>query len=130
MIAGSAVVILIQPHVMGHVGACQRRSTLFLLRRSSMKVVPLGDKLVVKRLEGAEKTAGGIVLPDAARDKPQQGRVLSVGDGKLLPDGTRSSPEVQEGDRVVFSSYSGTEVKIDDQELLILSGDDVLAIVR
>jgi chaperonin GroES len=95
-----------------------------------MKVVPLGDKLVVKRLEGAEKTSGGIVLPDAARDKPQQGRVLSVGDGKLLPDGTRSAPEVQEGDRVVFSSYAGAEVKIDDQELLILSGDDVLAIVR
>jgi chaperonin GroES len=96
----------------------------------SMKVVPLGDKLVVKRLDAMEKTAGGIVLPDAARDKPQQGRVLSVGDGKLLPDGTRAAHEVSEGDRVVFSSYSGSEVSIDDQELLILSADDVLAIVR
>jgi chaperonin GroES len=95
-----------------------------------MKVVPLGDKLVVKRLDSMEKTAGGIVLPDAARNKPQQGRVLSVGDGKLLPDGTRSAHEVQEGDRVVFSTYSGAEVEIDDQELLILSADDVLAIVR
>ncbi|HYO24903.1 MAG TPA: co-chaperone GroES [Lacipirellulaceae bacterium] len=95
-----------------------------------MKVVPLGDKLVVKRLESSEKTSGGILLPDAARDKPQQGRVLSVGDGKLLPDGARAVHEVSEGDRVVFSSYSGSEVVIDDQELLILSSDDVLAIVR
>ncbi len=95
-----------------------------------MKVVPLGDKLVVKRLESQGKTAGGIVLPDAARDKPQQGRVLSVGDGRLLPDGTRSSHEVSEGDRVVFSSYAGSEVEINDEELLILSADDVLAIVR
>jgi chaperonin GroES len=95
-----------------------------------MKVVPLGDKLVVKRLEGAEKTTGGILLPDSARDKPQQGRVLSVGDGRLLPDGKRAAHEVQEGDRVVFSSYSGAEVEIDDQELLILCADDVLAIVR
>jgi chaperonin GroES len=95
-----------------------------------MKVVPLGDKLVVKRLDGAAKTTGGILLPDAAREKPQQGRVLSVGDGRLLPDGTRSAHEVNEGDRVVFSNYSGAEVSIDDQEFLILSADDVLAIVH
>lgn len=95
-----------------------------------MKVVPLGDKLVVKRLESAEKTAGGIVLPDAARDASQQGRVLSVGDGRLLPDGTRAALEVNEGDRVVFSNYSGAEVTIDDEKLLILNSDDVLAIVR
>lgn len=95
-----------------------------------MKVVPLGDKLVVKRLDSAEKTAGGILLPDAARDKPQQGRVLSVGDGRLLPDGTRAPLEVNEGDRVVFSNYSGAEVTIDDEKLLILNSEDVLAIVR
>jgi chaperonin GroES len=95
-----------------------------------MKVVPLGDKLVVKRMDSAEKTAGGILLPDAARDKPQQGRVLSVGDGKLLPDGTRAALEVNEGDRVVFSNYSGAEVTIDDEKLLILNSADVLAIVR
>lgn len=95
-----------------------------------MKVVPLGDKLVVKRLESAEKTAGGILLPDAARDQPQQGRVLSVGDGRLLPDGTRAPLEVNEGDRVVFSNYSGAEVTIDDEKLLILNSEDVLAIVR
>ena len=95
-----------------------------------MKVVPLGDKLVVKRLESADKTAGGILLPDAARDQPQQGRVLSVGDGRLLPDGTRAPLEVNEGDRVVFSNYSGAEVTIDDEKLLILNSEDVLAIVR
>jgi chaperonin GroES len=95
-----------------------------------MKVVPLGDKLVVKRLDSAEQTAGGILLPDAARDKPQQGRVLSVGDGRLLPDGTRAALEVNEGDRVVFSNYSGAEVTIDDEKLLILNSEDVLAIVR
>ena len=95
-----------------------------------MKVVPLGDKLVVKRLDHAAKTAGGIVLPDGARDKPQQGRVLSVGDGRMLPDGTRVAHEVNEGDRVVFGSYAGAEVSIDDEKLLILSADDVLAIVR
>jgi chaperonin GroES len=95
-----------------------------------MKVVPLGDKLVVKRLEAAEKSSGGILLPDAARSTPQQGRVLSVGDGRLLPDGKRAAHEVNEGDRVVFGGYSGSEVTIDDEKLLILSADDVLAIVR
>ena len=95
-----------------------------------MKVVPLGDKLVVKRMDSAERTAGGILLPDAARDKPQQGRVLSVGDGRLLPDGTRAALEVNEGDRVVFSNYSGAEVTIDDEKLLILNSADALAIVR
>jgi chaperonin GroES len=95
-----------------------------------MKVVPLGDKLVVKRLESNQKTAGGIVLPDAARQKPQQGRVLSVGDGRMLPDGSRVAHEVTEGDRVVFGSYAGSEVSIDDEKLLILSADDVLAIVH
>ena len=74
-----------------------------------MKVVPLGDKVVVKRLEAEEVTAGGIVLPDSAQEKPQQGRVLSVGDGRLLPDGSRIAHQVSEGDRVLFSSYSGTE---------------------
>jgi chaperonin GroES len=95
-----------------------------------MKVVPLGDKLVVKRLDPRERTAGGVLLPDAARDKPQQGRVLSVGDGRMLPDGTRVAHEVSEGDRVVFGSYAGSEVSIDDEKLLILRADDVLAIVR
>jgi len=95
-----------------------------------MNLVPLGDRLIVKRLDGAEKTSGGIVLPDAARDNPQRGRVLSVGDGALLANGQRATPEVKEGDRVVFGSYTGDEVKIDGDELLILKIDDVLAILR
>ncbi len=95
-----------------------------------MKVVPLGDKVVVKRLAAEEKTAGGIVLPDAARQRPQQGRVLSVGDGKLLPSGSRASHVVQEGDRVLFSSYGGIEVKVDGEELLILDEADILAVMK
>jgi chaperonin GroES len=94
-----------------------------------MKVVPLGDKVVVKRLEADEKTAGGIVLPDTAKEKPKQGRVLSVGDGKLLPDGTRSPHQVKEGDRVLFSAWAGAEVVVDGDEMLIMSEEDVLAVL-
>ena len=95
-----------------------------------MKVVPLGEKVVVKRLQAEETTAGGIVLPDTAKEKPQQGRVLSVGDGRLLADGTRAEHQVSEGDRVLFSSYAGTEVVIDGEELLIMSEDEILAIAH
>jgi chaperonin GroES len=94
-----------------------------------MKVVPVGEKVVVKRLEAEEVTAGGIVLPDSAREKTRQGRVLSVGDGRLLADGTRLEHQVSEGDRVLFGSYAGTEVTIDGEELLILSEDEILAVV-
>ena len=94
-----------------------------------MKVVPLGEKVVVKRLKAEEVTAGGIVLPDSAQEKPLQGRVLSVGDGSLLPDGTRARHQVGEGDRVLFQSYAGTEVVVDGEELLIMSEDEILAIV-
>ncbi len=94
-----------------------------------MKVVPLGDKLVVRRLETEAATAGGIMLPDSAKEKPQQGRVLSVGDGKLLANGKRAVHEVSEGDRVLFSTYSGTEIPVDGEELLIMSEDEILAIV-
>ncbi|QDS96786.1 co-chaperone GroES [Adhaeretor mobilis] len=95
-----------------------------------MKIVPLGDKLVIRRESAEEKTAGGILLPDSAKEAPQQGRVLAVGDGPQLPDGSRASHEVQEGDRVIFGSYGGTEVSIDDEELLILRADEVLAVLR
>jgi chaperonin GroES len=95
-----------------------------------MKLVPLGDKIVLKRVEAEEKTAGGIVLPDAARERPQEGRVLSVGDGRQLSDGERSEPQVSEGDRVLFASYAGSEVMVNDQELLIMSEDDILAILE
>jgi chaperonin GroES len=94
-----------------------------------MNVVPLGDKIVVKRLEAEEVTAGGIVLPDSAQEKPAEGRVLSVGDGTLLPDGERAEHQVSEGDRVLFSSYAGTEVEVDGEELLIMSEHDVLAVL-
>jgi chaperonin GroES len=95
-----------------------------------MKVVPLGQKIVVRRLDAEEKTDGGIVLPDTAREKPKEGRVLSVGDGKLLANGKRAEPEVKEGDRILFSSYAGSEVKVDDEEFLIMDADEVLAVVR
>ena len=94
-----------------------------------MKVVPLNDKIVVKRLEAEERTAGGIVLPDTAKEKPRQGKVLSVGDGKLLDNGKRAEFQVKEGDRVLFTSYAGNEVNVDGDELLIMSEDDILAVV-
>jgi chaperonin GroES len=94
-----------------------------------MKVVPLGANVVVRRLAAEEKTAGGIVLPDAAREKPRQGRVLSVGDGRLLPDGTRVRHQVHEGDRVLFSSYAGAEVEVNGEDVLIMNESDILAVL-
>ena len=94
-----------------------------------MKVVPLNDKIVVKRLEAEDKTAGGILLPDTAKEKPRQGKVLSLGDGKLLETGKRLAFSVKEGDRVLFSSWAGSEVKVDGEEYLIMTEDDVLAVV-
>lgn len=94
-----------------------------------MKVTPIGDKVVVRRLEAEAKTAGGIVLPDAAQTKPQQGRVLSVGDGRLIAGGRRAPNQVQEGDKVVFLTYAGTEVSVDGEDLLILREDDILAVI-
>lgn len=95
-----------------------------------MRVVPLADKVVVRRVEAEETTAGGIVLPDSAQEQPQQGRVLSVGDGRLMPDGTRAAHQVTEGDRVLFASYAGSEVSVDDEDLLILSEHDILAVLE
>jgi chaperonin GroES len=95
-----------------------------------MRVVPIGEKIVVKRLDAETKTVGGILLPDTAKEKPKQGRVLSVGDGKLLKDGRRVVPEVAEGDRVLFSSWAGSEVVVDGDELLIMNEEDVLAILE
>lgn len=94
-----------------------------------MRVVPIGDKVVIKRLEAEDRTAGGIVLPEQAQEEPQQGRVLSVGDGRLLPDGTRVEHQVTEGDRVVFLRYAGSPVSVDGQEMLILSEDEILAVL-
>ena len=94
-----------------------------------MKVVPLGDKVVIKRLTAEARTAGGIVLPDSAKEKSQQGRVLSVGDGRLVADGKRVKCQVHEGDRVVVSAWTGTEIKVDGDELLILKEEDIIAIM-
>lgn len=94
-----------------------------------MRLVPLGEKVVVKRLEAEEMTAGGIVLPDSAQEKPLQGRVLSVGDGRLLADGTRAEHQVREGDRVLFNRYAGTEVQIHGDDLLIMDEAEILAVV-
>jgi chaperonin GroES len=95
-----------------------------------MKVVPLNDKIVIKRLEAEEKTAGGIVLPDSAKEKPKQGKVLSLGEGRRLESGKRATFQVKEGDRVLFSSYAGNEVTIDGVEHLIMTEDDILAIIE
>ena len=94
-----------------------------------MRVEPMGDKVVIKRLEADTKTAGGIVLPDSAQEQPGQGRVLSVGDGKRLSNGTRTPHQVSEGDRVLFASFAGTEVVVDGQDLVIVSEDDILAVL-
>lgn len=94
-----------------------------------MRVIPIGDKVVIKRVASDAKTAGGIVLPDSAKEKPQQGKVLSVGDGRLLADGTRVDCQVQEGDRVLFSNWAGTEIKVAGDEVLILREEDILAIM-
>ena len=94
-----------------------------------MKVVPLGDKIVIKRLDAESRTAGGIVLPDSAKEKPQQGRVLSVGDGRQTADGQRVACQVQEGDRVLFSTWAGTEIKVDGNEYLIMREEEILAVV-
>ena len=94
-----------------------------------MALHPLGDRLIVKALEAEEKTKGGIVLPDSAKERPQEGKVLAVGKGKLLEDGTVKPLEVKAGDRILFGKYAGTEIKVDDGEVLILREDDILAII-
>jgi len=94
-----------------------------------LKIRPLGEKVLIKRLEAEEKTKGGIVLPDAAKEKPQKGTVLAIGDGKLLKDGTRGAFQVKKGDKVLFSSYAGTEIKVDGEELMLMDESDVLAVL-
>jgi chaperonin GroES len=95
-----------------------------------MKVVPLGDKLLVQRLEAEDKTSGGIILPETAKEKPKEGRVIAVGEGSLTDEGERVPLQVREGDRIIFSSYAGNEIKIDGEEYLIMSEEDVLAVVK
>jgi len=94
-----------------------------------VKLVPLADKVVVKRLEAEAKTKGGIVLPDTAKEKPQRGKVLAVGEGKRLDSGELAKPSVKAGDQIIFSSFAGTEITVDGEELLIMSQDDILAVL-
>ena len=94
------------------------------------KLRPLGDKILIKRVEAESKTKSGIVLPDSAKEKPKRGKVLSVGDGKRLDNGEKAPFTVKKGDEVIFTSYAGTEIKVDNEELLIMAEEDVLAIVE
>ncbi len=94
-----------------------------------MKVRPLHDRILLKRIEEKESIKGGIVIPDTAKEKPQEGLVVAVGNGKILEKGTRISLEVKEGDHVLFGKYSGTEIKVDGEDYLIVREDDVLGIL-
>ena len=96
---------------------------------AKQKITPLNDKILVKRLEAVDTTEGGIVLQDAAKEKPREGEVVSVGAGRLLESGERAPMQISVKDRVIFGSYAGTEIKFDGDELLIMSEDDVLAVI-
>ena len=95
-----------------------------------MKIRPLNDRILVKRLEGEEKTAGGIIIPDSAKEKPAEGEVVAVGPGKLNEAGARVAMDVAVGDRVLFSKYGGTEVKLDGEDFLIMREDDILGVIQ
>jgi chaperonin GroES len=94
-----------------------------------MNVRPLNDRLLIRRIEEKETVKGGIIIPDTAKEKPQEGEVIAVGNGKILENGTKVPMDVKKGDRVLFGKYSGTDIKIDGQEYLILREDEVLAIL-
>ena len=94
-----------------------------------MKIRPLHDRVIVKRTEEEEKTKGGIIIPDTAKEKPAEGKVIAVGEGRIKKDGTKIPLEVKAGDRVLFTKYGGTEVKIDGEEHLMMREDDILAII-
>jgi chaperonin GroES len=94
-----------------------------------MKIRPLHDRVVVKRLEQEQKSAGGIVIPDNAAEKPDQGEVLAVGNGKILEDGKQRPLDVKVGDRILFGKYSGTTVKVDGDELLVMREDDIMGVL-
>lgn len=95
-----------------------------------MKIRPLQDRIIVKRVEAEEKTKGGIIIPDSAKEKPMQGEVIAVGTGRILEKGKKQPLEVKSGDRVLFSKYAGTDIKIDGVEHLIMKEDDILGIIE
>jgi chaperonin GroES len=98
--------------------------------KTKVNIRPLGDRVIIQRAEAEEKTAGGILLPESAKDKPKEGVVLAVGEGKLLDDGQRQKMNVKAGDRVLFTSYAGNEVKMHGDEYLIMSESDILGIIQ
>ena len=95
-----------------------------------MKLKPIGDKIIVERIEPENKTKGGIVLPDNAKEKPKEGKIIAIGQGKLLDNGDRATPSVKVGERVIFTSFAGSEVKIDNKEYLIMNEEDILAVIE
>ena len=99
-------------------------------KKAKVTLQPLGDKVVVQREETQEKTAGGIFIPDAAKDKPSRGTIIAIGTGKLLDDGTRGAMQVKKGDRVLFTSYAPETIEIDDEEFLLMSESDILAVIE
>ncbi len=100
-----------------------------MAKTKTTNVTPLGDRVLVKRVQADDKTKGGIILPDTAKEKPREGVVMAVGLGKLLDSGERQSLSVKQKDRVLFSSYAGSEIKLDGKEMLILGEDEILAII-
>ena len=96
---------------------------------AKLNIKPLGDKVIVKRVEAESTTAGGIVLPDSAKEKPKRGIILAVGNGRLLDDGSRSEMQVNKNDEVLFTSYAGTEIKVDGEEYMIMDESDILGII-
>jgi chaperonin GroES len=101
-----------------------------MAKGGSPKIKPLGQNVLVRRLEAEERTKGGIYLPDTAKEKPKEGEVLAVGEGDIGKDGKRKEFQVKRGDRVIFSSYAGTEIKMEGEEYLIISEDDILGVVE
>jgi chaperonin GroES len=95
-----------------------------------MKIRPLGDRILVKRIQEEEKSKGGIIIPDAAKEKPQEGKVVAVGKGKMTEDGKLLAPDVKAGDRILFGKYAGSEVKLEGEEHLILREDDILGVLE
>jgi chaperonin GroES len=95
-----------------------------------MKIRPLGDRILVKRVKEEDKTKGGIIIPDSVKEKPQEAKVVAVGDGKMSKSGKLLAPDVKAGDRILFGKYSGSEIKLDDEEHLILREDDILGVLE
>jgi chaperonin GroES len=95
-----------------------------------MKIRPLHDRVIVQRLEEEEKTKGGIIIPDTAKEKPQEGKVIAVGPGKVLENGTKVALDVKVGDKILFGKYSGTEIKIEGEEFLMMREDDILGVIE